>query len=132
MRPTRYDFASKGKQFIFVVAFLYIFTGAAYWALHVVIPPSDTTFAALDCVAVNQFGEVSIQSAEDIDWYIGTEKGKPLLEAMSHIHRTLLVRDCYPLGGDGAMPISAGCCGQITRYPGRPRHSPPHPLSSPR
>lgn len=82
LRPTRYDFAGKGKQFILLVALLYLCTAAAYWAVHVIVPPSDTTFAALDCVSVNAFGEVSIQSAEDIDWYIGTDKGKPLLDAM--------------------------------------------------
>jgi hypothetical protein len=74
----RYNYSRQGKLTVFCLLLFMLFVVGVYICARTIWPPEETAYAAMDFVEVNRFGEVSIKSAEDIEWFIGKEKALPL------------------------------------------------------
>jgi hypothetical protein len=77
-----YDHQRAGRRFFGIVAGVLVFFALVYLTARLAWPPKLMTHGALDFVELNHLRQVTIQSAEDIEWFVGKEKALPLLAQM--------------------------------------------------
>ncbi|MSU58465.1 MAG: hypothetical protein EXS35_09850 [Pedosphaera sp.] len=81
-QSNRYDYQGAGKDYIIWLTVCYLSAVGIYVAAHWVFRTDQSTYAALQFVDLNHAGQATIKSATDIEWFVGLEQAKPLLEAM--------------------------------------------------
>ncbi len=78
----RYDFYEQGSQATLVFVVLLALGAVLYLYAHRRYPPEQEAFRVRGLVTLNTAGIVAVQSPEDIDWYVGEAKARPLLKEM--------------------------------------------------
>ena len=97
MATTNQDVKSKenwrvAMRFIRWQAGLLTFCAVVYVLLHYFIPASKTFPKPSQLIQLNAFGLATVVSAEDMDWYIGSDKSIPLLTQMNERNKNIQTR----------------------------------------